>query len=36
MEAARLQIGDVFGETSTKEKARRAVNTVTLTDCEFF
>ena len=36
VEAARLHMGDVFGETSAKEKSRRAVNTLTMTKCELF
>lgn len=35
-EAARLRLGEVFGETTLKENAKRAVNTVAVTDCEFF
>jgi CRP-like cAMP-binding protein len=35
-EVARIQMGEVFGETTLKENAKRAVNTLAVTDCEFF
>lgn len=35
-EVVRLPVGEVFGESTLRDNAKRAVNTFAITNCEFF